>query len=92
MGGEGLHRLSVDVPPLARLLGFPFFGISPLAPLVIPFPSMLVWSLPTKLRYYVYDPIELPDAAYERHTDREWQALAERLRRDLQGKIEALRG
>jgi 1-acyl-sn-glycerol-3-phosphate acyltransferase len=92
LGGENLHPLSVDVPPLARLLGFPFFGISPLAPFVIPFPSMLVWSVPAKLRYHIFDPIELPDEDYERYTDREWQALADRLRLDLQGKIDGLRG
>lgn len=90
LGGEGLHPLSVNVPALARLLGFPFFGISPLVPLLLPFPSLLVWSLPTKLRYFVFDPIELPPAPYDRFTEEDWQALAEEFRQDLQLKIDRL--
>ena len=90
LGGEALHPLSVNVPWLAKLLGFPFFGISPFVPFLLSFPSLLIWSLPTKLRYYVFDPIGLPKDNYERYTDADWQALAERFRQDLQQKLDRL--
>ncbi|GEM_PF-392785 len=90
LGGEGLHPFSVNVPMLARLLGFPFFGISPFVPLLLPFPSLLVWSLPVKLRYFVFDPVELPPADYGRFTEEDWRALAEEFRQDLQGRVDRL--
>lgn len=88
LGGEALHPFSINVPALARMLGFPFFGISPFVPLLLPFPSLLVWALPVKLRYFVFDPVKLPSADYEGFTEEDWRALAEEFRQDLQGKLD----
>jgi 1-acyl-sn-glycerol-3-phosphate acyltransferase len=91
IGGENLHPWSFNMPRVAKLLGFPFFGISPFAPFVIPFPSMLVWSLPTKLEYHIFDPIELAYCEVEDHTDAEWQEIADQFKAVLQKKIDSIR-
>ncbi|MBI3460594.1 glycerol acyltransferase, partial [Candidatus Acetothermia bacterium] len=90
IGNEYLHPYSYDLKWLARLLKFPFFGISPFSIWLLLFPSMLPWSLPAKLRYYVFDPVHLPAQDYSRFTDEDWQKLADSFRADMQEKIDKL--
>ncbi|MBI3660282.1 1-acyl-sn-glycerol-3-phosphate acyltransferase [Candidatus Acetothermia bacterium] len=90
IGNEYLHPYSYDTKWLAKLLKFPFFGISPFSIWLLLFPSMLPWSLPAKLRYYVFDPVHLPAQDYSRFTDEDWQKLADSFRADMQEKIDKL--
>ncbi|OGF57758.1 MAG: hypothetical protein A2Z21_07615 [Candidatus Fraserbacteria bacterium RBG_16_55_9] len=90
IGSERMHPYAVPFPLLAKLLRFPFFALSPFVPFLIPFPSMLIWALPTKLEYYVFDPVELPYIEHESYSDQEWQALADRFQADLQQKVDQL--
>ncbi len=88
VGNEGLHPFAYDVKALAKLLKFPFFGISPFSVWVLPFPSMLPWSLPAKMRYYVSDPILFLKQDYSSFTDEAWQKLADRFKLQMQKEIE----
>jgi hypothetical protein len=92
MGNEWLHPYSYNVHWLARLLRFPFFGISPFSIWLLLFPAMLPWSLPAKMRYYVLDPVELPQRDYSQFTDSDWQALADRFKGEMQKKMDEFSG
>lgn len=52
-GNEYLHPLAVNLSAIARWLGLPMFPVSPLTLVFILFPSMGVWVMPTRLRYYI---------------------------------------
>lgn len=89
IGSENLHPWAVDVPSLAKLIGFPFFPLSLISIWLPVFPSMLVWSLPIRMDYYIDDPIKLPDDDYESYSKSDWQALAEQFRQDMQARVDA---
>lgn len=89
IGSENLHPWAVNVPWLAKLIGFPFFPLSFISVWLPIFPSLLVWSLPIRMDYYVDDPITLPDDDYESYTKADWQALAEQFRQDMQARVDA---
>jgi 1-acyl-sn-glycerol-3-phosphate acyltransferase len=90
IGSEWLHPYSYDIKWLAKLLKFPFFGISPFSIWVLLFPSMLPWSLPAKMRYYVFDPVSLPKQDYANFSTADWQNLADRFNSDMQKKLDEL--
>lgn len=89
IGSENLHPWAIDAPPLAKLIGFPFFPLSVISIWLPLFPSMLLYSLPIRMDYYIDDPIELPDDDYEAYTKADWQALAEQFRQDMQARVDA---
>ncbi len=89
IGSENLHPWAVDAPRLAKLIGFPFFPLSPVSIWLPIFPSMLVYSLPIRMDYYVDDPIQLPPDDYDSYTTADWHALAEQFRQDMQARVDA---
>jgi 1-acyl-sn-glycerol-3-phosphate acyltransferase len=90
VGNEWLHPFAYDVKAIARLLKFPFFGVSPFSIWVLLFPSMLPWSLPAQMRYYVSDPVHLPRQDYASFTDGDWQKLADQFKLRMQQQIDGL--
>lgn len=53
LGSESLHPLTFNLAPVAKWLKLPLFPISPLVLVFLLFPSMGVWAMRTRLRYYV---------------------------------------
>lgn len=52
-GNESLHPWAWHWQALAKRLQMPFLPLSPLILVFILFPSMGVWAMPTKLRYFI---------------------------------------
>lgn len=57
IGSESLHPWTVNLQKLQRLFKLPFCPISPLMLVLILFPSMGVWAMRTRLRYFI-QPVE----------------------------------
>jgi 1-acyl-sn-glycerol-3-phosphate acyltransferase len=57
IGNEYLHPWTINLKKLQRLFKLPFLPISPLMLLLILFPSMGVWAMKTRLRYFI-QPLE----------------------------------
>lgn len=59
VGNEFLHPWTINLKKWAKRLSLPFLPISPLMFVFVLFPSMGVWAMRTRLRYYVgslYEP------------------------------------
>ncbi|MCC5651162.1 1-acyl-sn-glycerol-3-phosphate acyltransferase [Nostoc sp. XA013] len=57
IGSESLHPWAVNLKRLQRLVKLPFLPFSPLMLVLILFPSMGVWAMRTRLRYFI-QPLE----------------------------------
>ncbi|MBD0386858.1 MAG: 1-acyl-sn-glycerol-3-phosphate acyltransferase [Nostoc sp. C3-bin3] len=57
IGSESLHPWAVNFKRLQRLVKLPFLPFSPLMLVLILFPSMGVWAMRTRLRYFI-QPLE----------------------------------
>ncbi|WGV24350.1 1-acyl-sn-glycerol-3-phosphate acyltransferase [Halotia branconii] len=57
IGNESLHPWTINLKKLQRLFKLPFLPISPLMLVLILFPSMGVWAMRTRLRYFI-QPLE----------------------------------
>ncbi|MDZ7958555.1 MAG: 1-acyl-sn-glycerol-3-phosphate acyltransferase [Aulosira sp. DedQUE10] len=57
IGNESLHPWTRNLKKLQSLFKLPFLPLSPLMPLLVLFPSMGVWAMKTRLRYFV-QPVE----------------------------------
>ncbi len=57
IGNEDLHPWTINLKKLQRLFKLPFLPLSPLMLLLILFPSMGVWAMKTRLRYFI-QPLE----------------------------------
>jgi 1-acyl-sn-glycerol-3-phosphate acyltransferase len=57
IGNENLHPWTVNFKKLQRLLKLPFLPLSPLIFVFTLFPSMGVWAMRTRLRYFI-QPLE----------------------------------
>jgi 1-acyl-sn-glycerol-3-phosphate acyltransferase len=57
LGNEHLHPWALNFRKLQRLFKLPFLPLSPLILLLILFPSMGVWAMKTRLRYFI-QPVE----------------------------------
>ncbi len=53
IGNEFLHPWAVNLKKLAKLFSLPFLPLSILMPVFILFPSMGVWAMRTRLRYFI---------------------------------------
>ncbi|WP_341527560.1 1-acyl-sn-glycerol-3-phosphate acyltransferase [Nostoc sp. UHCC 0302] len=53
IGSESLHPWTVNLQKLQRLFKLPFLPLSPLMLLLMLFPSMGVWAMKTRLRYFI---------------------------------------
>jgi 1-acyl-sn-glycerol-3-phosphate acyltransferase len=60
IGNEALHPWTINLKKLQRLFKLPFVPISPLMLVLILFPSMGVWAMRTRLRYFI-QPLESAD-------------------------------
>lgn len=57
IGSENLHPWTINLKKLQQLTKLPFCPISPLMFVLILFPSMGVWAMRTRLRYFI-QPVE----------------------------------
>ncbi|MBD2727772.1 1-acyl-sn-glycerol-3-phosphate acyltransferase [Nostoc sp. FACHB-892] len=57
IGSESLHPWAVNLKRLQRLVKLPFLPFSPLMLVLVLFPSMGVWAMRTRLRYFI-QPLE----------------------------------
>ncbi|MUH00984.1 glycerol acyltransferase [Scytonema sp. UIC 10036] len=53
IGSENLHPWTFNIRKLQKLFKLPFLPISPLMPIFILFPSMGVWAMRSRLRYFI---------------------------------------
>ncbi|HYW19341.1 MAG TPA: 1-acyl-sn-glycerol-3-phosphate acyltransferase [Nodularia sp. (in: cyanobacteria)] len=86
IGSESLHPWTVNIKKLQRLFKLPFLPISPLMMMLIIFPSMGVWAMRTRLKYFI-QPIEEVNSVPGRAAT---YKQVQELRRKLQIQIVAL--
>jgi len=94
IGSESLHPWTVNLKKLQRLFKLPFLPFSPLMLLLILFPSMGVWAMRTRLRYFI-QPLESTELneGFETHSSKGRAAAyqqAQQLREKLQIQINQL--
>lgn len=53
LGNEFLHPFAIDLQPIARIFALPFLPLSPLMPVFALFPSMGIWAMRSRLRYFI---------------------------------------
>jgi len=53
IGNEYLHPWAINLKTLAKKIYLPFLPLSPLIPLFALFPSMGVWAMRSRLRYFI---------------------------------------
>lgn len=90
IGNESLHPWTINLKKLQRLFKLPFLPFSPLMLMLILFPSMGVWGMRTRLRYFIQplEPVGLKtDSAKGRVVAYQ---QAQQLREKLQIKITQL--
>ncbi len=93
LGNELLHPWTINSKRLANWLKMPLLPVSPLLFLFVLFPSLGVWAVRTRLRYYL-QPVQFPwkDPAIGSESERtHTYHQAETLRNQLQEKINYLR-
>ena len=86
IGSEFLHPWAVNFQKLQRLVKLPFLPLSPFMFALILFPSMGIWAMRTRLRYYIQslEPAELHNSNKGRTVAYQ---QAQKLREKLQFKI-----
>ncbi|HAX77679.1 MAG TPA: glycerol acyltransferase [Cyanobacteria bacterium UBA11372] len=88
IGNESLHPFAVHLRKLAKKLSLPFLPISPLMIVFILFPSMGVWAMKTRLRYFIQPVLEKTvDLDINRSNDYD---KAQRFRDKMQNTINSL--
>jgi 1-acyl-sn-glycerol-3-phosphate acyltransferase len=97
IGSESLHPWTVNIKKLAKRVSLPFLPVSLLMIVFILFPSMGVWAMKTRLKYYVqplYKPWSEEGSATEKLLEPELKATtyiqAQKLREKLHIKINQL--
>ncbi|MBD2205885.1 1-acyl-sn-glycerol-3-phosphate acyltransferase [Calothrix sp. FACHB-1219] len=93
VGNEYLHPFTINWQKLQRLFKLPFLPLSPLMLLLILFPSMGVWAMKTRLRYFIQplEPLATTDKFANSHTKRtNLYQQAQKLREKLQIQINQL--
>ncbi|MGB7443612.1 MAG: 1-acyl-sn-glycerol-3-phosphate acyltransferase [Coleofasciculaceae cyanobacterium] len=86
LGNEFLHPLAFNSRKLAKLLSMPFFPFSLGMFAFIFFPSMGVWAMKTKLRYYI-QPLHQPGQE-EKADSSKVRSLAYQKAQQLQEKLQ----
>ncbi|MBD2354769.1 1-acyl-sn-glycerol-3-phosphate acyltransferase [Tolypothrix sp. FACHB-123] len=93
VGNEYLHPWTINFQKLQRLFKLPFLPLSPLMLPLILFPSMGVWAMKTRLRYYI-QPVEHFSTAASFNNSRQKRTnvyqRAQQLRAKLQMQINQL--
>lgn len=87
LGNEYLHPWTINSKLLARWLKMPMLPISPLLFLFVLFPSLGVWAVRSRLRYYL-QPLQCPWKQADDHSSRsQVYQQAEALRATLQQEL-----
>ncbi|BAY43637.1 phospholipid/glycerol acyltransferase [Scytonema sp. HK-05] len=89
IGNENLHPWTLNIRKLQRLFNLPFLPISPLIPLFILFPSMGVWAMRSRLRYFV-QPLHTAELKEHKTERAETYKKAQQLREKLQCQMNQL--
>lgn len=90
LGNEFLHPWAMNLKKLARRVALPFLPLSFLMVVFILFPSMGVWAMRTRLRYFI-QPLYQPEKDIGIGTVRSLAYEdAQRLREKLQGQLNQL--
>ncbi|MDF5709369.1 MAG: 1-acyl-sn-glycerol-3-phosphate acyltransferase [Nostoc sp. S4] len=87
IGSEFLHPWTVNLTKLQRLVKLPFLPLSPLMFALLLFPSMGIWAMRTRLRYFI---APLESAGLDTHSYKGRTAVyqqAQKLREKLQHQI-----
>jgi 1-acyl-sn-glycerol-3-phosphate acyltransferase len=86
IGNENLHPFAFNFKKLQNLLKMPFLPLSSLMILLVIFPSMGVWAMRTRLRYFIQPlfNLKVDDANLSR---KEAYSQAQDLRVKMQGEI-----
>ncbi len=90
IGSESLHPWAVNFQQLQQLVKLPFLPFSPFMFVLILFPSMGIWAMRTRLRYYIQT---LESAELHKHSNKGRIVAyrqAQQLREKLQIKINQL--
>ncbi|WP_448270022.1 1-acyl-sn-glycerol-3-phosphate acyltransferase [Nostoc sp. DSM 114159] len=84
IGSESLHPWAVNFTKLQRLVKLPFLPLSPLMFALLLFPSMGVWAMRTRLRYFIQplQPVELDNYS------KKGRAVAYQQAQQLQEKLQ----
>ncbi|NHC36237.1 1-acyl-sn-glycerol-3-phosphate acyltransferase [Scytonema millei] len=93
LGNEFLHpfAINLNLQHIGKILGLPFLPLSPLMPLFALFPSMGVWAMRSRLRYFVQPVyrVDLKDRTSRRERVAAYQA-AQAFRDKLQNAINCI--
>ncbi len=85
LGNENLHPWTINSTWLARRLKMPLLPVSPFLLLFILFPSLGVWAVRSRLRYYL-QPLQSPWKDIEQTRSQAYQ-YAEKLRSQMQTEL-----
>lgn len=98
VGNEFLHPLAINLKKLALRINLPFLPLSILMPIFVLFPSMGVWVMRTRLRYFI-QPLYQPQLIEESKSNqpqtqqtssRVVRAAAYRQAQDLREKLQSI--
>jgi 1-acyl-sn-glycerol-3-phosphate acyltransferase len=91
IGSEFLHPWGYHLKRIAKLLSLPFLPLSPLMLIFAFFPSMGVWAMRTRLRYYI-QPLDQPSLETAQASSKAVSTYrnAQGLREKLQSQINQL--
>jgi 1-acyl-sn-glycerol-3-phosphate acyltransferase len=94
IGSESLHPWTINLKKLQRLFKLPFLPISPLMLVLMFFPSMGVWAMRSRLRYFI-QPVDAVDttAEFENNSSKVRKTVYQRtnqVREQLQNQINRL--
>ncbi|MBD2214986.1 1-acyl-sn-glycerol-3-phosphate acyltransferase [Nostoc linckia FACHB-104] len=91
IGNESLHPWTRNLKKLQSLFKLPFLPLSPLMVLLLLFPSMGVWAMKTRLRYFI-QPVEQTLVAGQNTERAIVYQKAQTLREKMQMQINQIRG
>jgi 1-acyl-sn-glycerol-3-phosphate acyltransferase len=86
IGSENLHPWTLNIKKLQKLFNLPFLPISPLMPLFLLFPSMGVWAMRSRLRYFI-QPLYTAELDGDKTKRAEAYQKAQQLKEKLQERI-----
>jgi len=86
IGNENLHPWTLNIKKFQRLLKLPFLPLSPLILVFILFPSMGIWAMRSRLRYFI-QPLSIAAMNSEQTGRTVDYQKAQQLREKLQGEI-----
>ncbi len=91
LGNEFLHPWAVNLKRLARRFSLPFLPISFLMPVFVLFPSMGVWAMRTRLRYFIQPIVDVAEQVPEQNiSSREERSLAYKEAQALREKLQSV--